>query len=121
MKMQETKLVDPHLLDPAQTGLKAQEFEARLRSKVIGQDDAVAQVVRVFAPTEVSPSRARGIAVEAARRRFPPDFFNRIDKLVVFQTLGERELRDVLDLELKTLGRGYFRTTANARGMSEFG
>ena len=40
MKMQETKLVDPHLLDPAQTGLEAQEFEARLRSKVVGQDDA---------------------------------------------------------------------------------
>src|SRR5258708_3074954 len=48
MKMQEPKLVDPHLLDPAQTGLKAQEFEARLRRKVIGQDDAVAQVVRVY-------------------------------------------------------------------------
>ena len=48
MKMQEPKLVDPHLLDPAQTGLKAQEFEARLRSKVIGQEDAVAQVVRVY-------------------------------------------------------------------------
>ena len=30
MKMQETKLVDPRLLDPAQTGLEAQEFEARL-------------------------------------------------------------------------------------------
>src|SRR6266436_4781313 len=48
MKMQEPKLVDPHLLDPAQTGLQAQEFEARLRSKVIGQDDAVAQVVRIY-------------------------------------------------------------------------
>src|SRR5215831_16992346 len=48
MKMQETKLVDPHLLDPAQTGLAAQEFEARLRSKVVGQDDAIRQVVRVY-------------------------------------------------------------------------
>jgi len=28
MKMQETKLDDPHPLDPAQTGLEAQEFEA---------------------------------------------------------------------------------------------
>src|SRR5216683_2108394 len=60
-----------------------------------------------FAPTEFSPSRTRGIAVEAARRRFPPDFFNRIDKLVVFQTLGEKELRDVLDLEVKTLSRRF--------------
>src|SRR6266853_2029982 len=48
MKMQETKLVDPHLLDPAQTGLEAQECEARLRSKVVGQDDAIRQVVRVY-------------------------------------------------------------------------
>jgi ATP-dependent Clp protease ATP-binding subunit ClpB len=265
MKMQETKLVDPRLLDPAQTGLEAQEFEARLRSKVVGQDEAIRQVVRVyqtfslgmsipgrpvgcflflgptgtgktrlvevaaesaagdarslikidcgefqhsheiakltgsppgylghrdthpllsqealdrfrtqdlklsfvlfdeiekasdalwnlllgildkatlhlgdnrrvdfsntmifmtgnigaaemskelthrfgFASTESTPGRARGIAVEAARRRFPPDFFNRIDKLVVFQTLGEKELRDVLDLELKTLNRRF--------------
>jgi len=60
-----------------------------------------------FASTESTPGRARGIAVEAARRRFPPDFFNRIDKLVVFQTLGEKELRDVLDLELKTLNRRF--------------
>src|SRR6266853_51867 len=48
MKMQETKLVDPQLLDPAQTGLETQEFEARLRSKVVGQDDAIRQVVRVY-------------------------------------------------------------------------
>src|SRR5260370_23996865 len=48
MKMQEPKLVDPHLLDPAQTGLKAEEFEARLRSKFMGSEDAVAQGVRVY-------------------------------------------------------------------------
>src|SRR5260370_36987606 len=48
MKMQETKLIDPHLLDPAQTGLEAQEFEARLRSKVVGQDYTIRQVVRVY-------------------------------------------------------------------------
>jgi ATP-dependent Clp protease ATP-binding subunit ClpA len=48
MKMQETKPADPQLLDPAQTGLEAQEFEARLRSKVVGQDDAIRQVVRVY-------------------------------------------------------------------------
>ena len=47
-KMQETKLAEPHLLDPGQTGLAAQEFEARLRSKVVGQDDAIRQVVRVY-------------------------------------------------------------------------
>jgi ATP-dependent Clp protease ATP-binding subunit ClpB len=38
--------------------------------------------------------------VEAARRKFTPEFMNRIDKVVVFKPLGERELRRILDLEL---------------------
>lgn len=38
--------------------------------------------------------------VEAARRKFTPEFMNRIDKTVVFKPLGESELRRILDLEL---------------------
>jgi len=38
--------------------------------------------------------------VEAARRKFTPEFMNRIDKVVVFKSLGEGELRRILDLEL---------------------
>ena len=38
--------------------------------------------------------------VEAARRKFTPEFMNRIDKTVVFKPLGEPELRRILDLEL---------------------
>lgn len=38
--------------------------------------------------------------VEAARRKFTPEFINRIDKIVVFKPLGEPELRRILDLEL---------------------
>ncbi len=38
--------------------------------------------------------------VEAARRKFTPEFMNRIDKVVVFKQLGEPELRRILDLEL---------------------
>src|SRR5260370_17655130 len=48
MKTKDTKPVDPQLLDTAQTELETQEFEARLRSKVVGQDDAIRQVVRVY-------------------------------------------------------------------------
>src|SRR5258708_33580183 len=48
MNMQETTLVDPQLLDHAQTGLETQEFEARLRSKVVRQDYTIRQVVRVY-------------------------------------------------------------------------
>jgi len=38
--------------------------------------------------------------LEAARRKFTPEFMNRIDKVVVFKQLGEPELRRILDLEL---------------------
>jgi ATP-dependent Clp protease ATP-binding subunit ClpB len=38
--------------------------------------------------------------IEAARRKFTPEFMNRIDKVVVFKPLGTEELRRILDLEL---------------------
>ena len=38
--------------------------------------------------------------LEAARRKFTPEFMNRIDKTVVFHPLGARELRRVLEIEL---------------------
>jgi len=38
--------------------------------------------------------------IEAARRKFTPEFMNRIDKTVVFRPLGEPELRKILSLEL---------------------
>ncbi|HXN49937.1 MAG TPA: AAA family ATPase [Bryobacteraceae bacterium] len=39
--------------------------------------------------------------VEAARRKFTPEFINRLDKIVVFKPLGEAELRKILDIELR--------------------
>lgn len=39
-------------------------------------------------------------AVEAARRKFSPEFMNRLDKLVVFRQLKRNELETVLDIEL---------------------
>src|SRR5579864_8102316 len=38
--------------------------------------------------------------VEAARRKFSPEFMNRIDKTVVFKPLGTGELRKILSIEL---------------------
>jgi ATP-dependent Clp protease ATP-binding subunit ClpA len=42
-------------------------------------------------------------AVEAARRKFSPEFMNRIDKVVVFRALKEYHLRRILDLELQAV------------------
>ena len=38
--------------------------------------------------------------VEAARRKFTPEFINRLDKIVVFRALGDAELREILEIEL---------------------
>jgi ATP-dependent Clp protease ATP-binding subunit ClpA len=39
-------------------------------------------------------------ALDVAKRKFSPEFMNRIDKVVVFQTLNQQHLRQVLDIEL---------------------
>jgi ATP-dependent Clp protease ATP-binding subunit ClpB len=39
-------------------------------------------------------------ALEAARKKFSPEFMNRLDKTVVFKTLRPDQLEQVLDLEL---------------------
>jgi ATP-dependent Clp protease ATP-binding subunit ClpA len=60
-----------------------------------------------FAPvhgTEDSENLAQKMfraAVDAARRRFSPEFMNRIDKVIVFRALTREDLRRILDLELK--------------------
>jgi len=40
-------------------------------------------------------------AIEAARRKFSPEFINRLDKLVVFHPLKRDELDEVLEIELR--------------------
>jgi ATP-dependent Clp protease ATP-binding subunit ClpA len=45
-------------------------------------------------------TKIRRAGTEAAKRKFTPEFVNRIDKIVVFRPLGEPELRQVLDIEL---------------------
>ena len=47
-------------------------------------------------------------AVEAARRKFSPEFINRIDKVIVFKPLGAGELDQILTLELNQLQQRIF-------------
>lgn len=42
-------------------------------------------------------------ASEAAKRKFSPEFMNRIDKVVVFRSLKEHHLQQILELELKAV------------------
>jgi len=50
-------------------------------------------------PAEVDRKIYR-VAVEAAKRKFSPEFMNRIDKVVVFKTLSRAQLDEILDIEL---------------------
>jgi len=63
-------------------------------------------------------------ASDAAKRKFSPEFMNRIDKVVVFRSLKHPELCDILDLELNSVQRRIdegagehfsFRLSGNAR------
>ena len=53
-------------------------------------------------------------AVEAARRKFTPEFINRIDKVVVFKPLGSAELDKILDIELNGLQQRIFTSYTSA-------
>jgi ATP-dependent Clp protease ATP-binding subunit ClpA len=52
--------------------------------------------------------------LEAARRKFTPEFMNRIDKTVVFRPLGEPELRKILTLELNMVQQRVFSSATGA-------
>jgi ATP-dependent Clp protease ATP-binding subunit ClpA len=63
-------------------------------------------------------------AVEAARRKFSPEFMNRLDKVVVFHPLQRKQLEQVLDIELTMVqqrvletakGQFLFRVTEQGR------
>src|SRR5438270_358850 len=156
------------VLDPTRTGKDAESLERTLLNLVVGQDEAVQQIVNIYQMHVTglcAPGRPIGIldkatltlgdnrkvdfsramifmtsnlgahemsslvspklgfnkilndseqnlsneqlskkmsrsGIEAARRKFTPEFMNRIDKTVVFKPLGQNELRRILDLEL---------------------
>jgi len=63
-------------------------------------------------------------AVEAARRKFSPEFMNRLDNVVVFHPLKRAELEEVLEIELRQVQKRvldstrrpfYFRITSEGR------
>jgi len=63
-------------------------------------------------------------AAEAAKRKFAPEFMNRIDKVIVFHPLRAQQLEQILEIELGMVqqrvletakGRFLFRVTGSAR------
>ena len=62
---------------------------------------------------EKTSEKVSKAGVEAARRKFTPEFMNRIDKVVVFKPLGQPELRKILGLELNILQQRVFNTSTS--------
>ena len=60
--------------------------------------------------------RITHVATEAARRKFSPEFMNRLDKVVVFNTLRPDQLEHILELELAKVQR----RIASALGPNHF-
>jgi ATP-dependent Clp protease ATP-binding subunit ClpB len=65
-------------------------------------------------PDEKLNDKIARAGVEAARKKFSPEFMNRIDKTVVFRPLGERELRQILTLELNMVQQRLFDSSHGA-------
>jgi ATP-dependent Clp protease ATP-binding subunit ClpB len=62
------------------------------------------------APTLAAKVSRTGI--EAACRKFTPEFLNRLDKIVVFRSLGSEELNRIIDIELERVQQRVQRATA---------
>jgi ATP-dependent Clp protease ATP-binding subunit ClpB len=54
-------------------------------------------------PTTGLHEKVERTAIEAARRKFSPEFMNRLDKVVVFHPLKREELDEVLEIELNNV------------------
>jgi ATP-dependent Clp protease ATP-binding subunit ClpB len=48
---------------------------------------------------------------DAARRKFTPEFINRLDKIVTFHPLGSAELKKILEIELNMVQQRIFNTS----------
>ncbi len=68
-------------------------------------------------PADGLDQKVERTAVEAARRKFSPEFMNRLDKVVVFHPLRKKQLEEVLDIEL---GQVQQRVLETAKGQFLF-
>ncbi len=75
-------------------------------------------------PKDNLDGKVERTATEAARRKFSPEFMNRLDKIVVFHPLQRKQLEEVLEIELTMVqqrvletarGQFLFRVTENGK------
>jgi ATP-dependent Clp protease ATP-binding subunit ClpA len=90
------------------SNLGASEMSSFIRPKL---GFGAAEVERQRANGEVEEGlqgKVQRAGVEAARRKFTPEFMNRLDRIVVFRPLGAGELKKILSIELNMLQQRIF-------------
>lgn len=95
------------------SNLGASEMSSIMAPKLgFGSSDS-----RIKASTGVFDDKMTGkiarSGVEAARRKFTPEFMNRLDKIVTFSPLGSEQLKKILDIELNLVQQRIFNTSAD--------
>ncbi len=95
------------------SNLGASEMSSMLAPKLgFNVGEAQAQTMSGVYDEKTSGKIARS-GVEAARRKFTPEFMNRLDKIVTFQPLGAEQLKKILDIELNMVQQRIFNTSTD--------
>jgi len=93
------------------SNLGASEMSALISPKLGFHAAAVKESQAIGEQDEKLNAKVARSGVEAARRKFTPEFMNRLDKVVVFKSLGESELKKILDIELNMVQQRIFNSS----------
>jgi ATP-dependent Clp protease ATP-binding subunit ClpA len=95
------------------SNLGASEMAAMMAPRLgFGISNQKAQIAAGVADDKLTGKLARS-GIDAARRKFTPEFMNRLDKIVTFQPLGAEQLRKILDIELNQVQQRIFNSPAD--------
>src|SRR6201985_1745762 len=90
------------------SNLGAAEMGSILRPSLGFATSEVERKAAIGDPDEGMNAKISRAGIEAARRKFTQEFMNRIDKTVVFRSLGASELDRILSIELNMLQQRVF-------------
>ncbi len=93
------------------SNLGATEMSAIMNPKLGFNIRESAQQLKTVVIDEKLIGKIGRSGVEAARKKFTPEFINRLDRIVTFQPLGTDQLRKILDIELKMVQQRVFNTS----------
>jgi ATP-dependent Clp protease ATP-binding subunit ClpA len=93
------------------SNLGASEMSSLMNPRLGFNAGEAAQRVHTGEVDEKLNGKITRSGVEAARRKFTPEFINRLDKIVTFKPLGSAELKKILDIELNMVQQRIFNTS----------